>query len=143
LTYAYVGENPVSGFDPLGLQRAPARPGIPGYYPPLIPPTPADQQYAQARDATAIAIDDAVSNAIDAIVNAAKAAAQAVHDACSTNAEDARCKKVYKDCANQCADTFADNPEQLPGTGRDYASRTRRCIAECVKAAGCSPSKVP
>jgi hypothetical protein len=28
----------------------------------------------------------------------------------------------------------------LPGVGRDYGARVRRCIAECVKAAGCSPS---
>lgn len=34
-------------------------------------------------------------------------------------------------------------PENLPGIGRDYAARVRRCIAECVKAGGCSPSKVP
>jgi RHS repeat-associated protein len=62
-----------------------------------------------------------------------------IYEMCNEDSEEARCMKVYKDCANGCADIYSDNPDKLPGTGPDLASRVRRCISECVKAAGCSP----
>jgi hypothetical protein len=71
---------------------------------------------------------------------AVRAIATAVAAAvCKSDSEDARCKKVYKDCANKCADLYADDPDSLPGEGSDLGARVRLCIAECVKAAGCSP----
>jgi RHS repeat-associated protein len=48
-----------------------------------------------------------------------------------------RCGKVIRRCQRICSDRFADDPESLPGTGRDYAQRIRRCITECAAAYGC------
>jgi RHS repeat-associated protein len=132
-TYAYANGNSLSKIDPLGL-APPGRTSSPGVSIPLpippiaIPGSPENRAWA--------------NSALQQIEDALRKAAQAIQNACSANSEDARCQKVYKDCAGQCADTFADNPENLPGTGRDYAARVRRCIAECVKAGGCSPFKV-
>jgi hypothetical protein len=131
-TYSYTNDSPIDNSDRLGLQTIPAVPVGPGplIIPPVaIPGTPENKAFVQAG-----------LSAIEQIQAAARRAAQAIHDACTSNSDAEHCKKVYKDCANQCADTFADNPEHLPGVGRDYGARVRRCIAECVKAAGCSPS---
>ena len=62
-----------------------------------------------------------------------------IYEMCNVDSEEARCRKVYKDCAAKCADIFTDDPQSLPGVGSDLAARVRRCIAECVSRAGCSP----
>ena len=140
-TYGYAYQNPLAYIDPSGLQVA--------------PPPPASGAGAAAGGAAAatggaaagawrpgdplrynentpILPDIALYPLIEPIITE-------IIDYCTQDSEEARCQKVYEQCANDCADTFADDPNRLPGTGRDYASRVRRCIAECVKAAGCSP----
>jgi hypothetical protein len=68
-----------------------------------------------------------ISNAVSSIWNAM----------CSDSAEEEQCRRVYENCANDCANIFADDPESLPGSGRDYASRLRRCVSDCARDAGC------
>lgn len=38
-----------------------------------------------------------------------------------------------------CIDLYENTPHLLPGSGKDLASRLRRCISECVSEEGCSP----
>jgi hypothetical protein len=51
--------------------------------------------------------------------------------------EEERCKQIIEACRVKCADIFAENPDDLPGTGHDYSGRMRRCIRECAAAQGC------
>ena len=37
----------------------------------------------------------------------------------------------YKRCRQRCKDIFANDPESLPGTGRNYDARLRRCFHVC------------
>jgi len=135
-TYSYTNSSPVGHSDRFGLQTAPAVPAgpLPIVIPPVaVPGTPENDRFVRAG-----------LSAIEQIKDAARRAAEAIRNACSSSNDDsARCKQVYKYCANKCADTFADDPDGLPGTGRDYGARVRRCISECVKAAGCSPVQGP
>jgi uncharacterized protein RhaS with RHS repeats len=107
-TYAYVGGNPVNDVDPLGLQEVLPTPEGPIYLPP-IPGSTANQQWNQSRDATAIALQDAAANTIDAIINAARAATHAVRDAClnATMSEqekrEANCQALKRSILNTCA----------------------------------------
>jgi len=120
-TYLYVSANPLSRSDPLGLQERAA----PGYtFPSYGSPWPVG---SEINTRLTELLQRALTNVWDTI-----------YDLC-TESEEERCQKVYKDCANRCADTYADHPEDLPGSGSDFASRLRLCIAECVKEAGCSP----
>jgi RHS repeat-associated protein len=48
------------------------------------------------------------------------------------------CDKVVKWCRAKCTDLFVENPDALPGTGRNYQGRLRRCIRECAEQNGCS-----
>lgn len=123
-TYGYVGGNPLSLIDPFGLQST-------GSLECFKHPWCIELMHPGISKAT-----------IDQLVKAAAAGASlvALNEICE---EDARCQKVYEECADECADIFADDPSNLPGTGRDFAARVRRCIAECVKDAGCSPHKGP
>ena len=51
--------------------------------------------------------------------------------------EDERCKKVRKECKDKCVDIYVEDPNSLPGAGRDYDARLRRCIKECSAKQGC------
>jgi RHS repeat-associated protein len=90
-TYAYANGNPIGKIDPLGL-APPGRtaPGvqIPIPLPPIvIPGSPENRAWA--------------NSALQQIDETLRKAAQAIYNACTSNSEDARCKKVYTDCANQ------------------------------------------
>jgi hypothetical protein len=60
--------------------------------------------------------------------------------ACSSSqpGDDAGYRAAHKACVDMCSDIFADNPENLPGSGPDYFGRQRRCIRECMRDAGYS-----
>ena len=128
-TYAYVRGRPVSSIDPRGLAPPRSQPGI--GVPPLFPPGPFDDDWERARNNAGNAIEDWIGRAISTI-----------KDWCSSDSEEERCQKVYEECSEDCSKIFEDNPENLPGSGRDYGARIRRCISECVKSNGCSPVKV-
>ncbi|WP_256077452.1 hypothetical protein [Massilia sp. YIM B04103] len=49
----------------------------------------------------------------------------------------AECQSVYRGCQQSCAKIYADNPDWLPGSGSDYASRMRVCIRDCMRSGGC------
>jgi hypothetical protein len=51
--------------------------------------------------------------------------------------EEERCKRVIEACRVECTDKFAENPDDLPGSGHDYSGRMHRCIRECAAAQGC------
>ena len=53
------------------------------------------------------------------------------------NDEEERCRKVSKICREKCLDLFVNNPEALPGTGRNLQSRQRRCIRDCMEDNDC------
>lgn len=134
-TYSYVGANPVSKVDPRGLQEVLPTPEGPL----VIPPTPGStsSQWDQARDAEAIALQDAAENTVLALINATTKAAQTVHNLICGDSEEARCKQVVKTCREKCVDTYVDDPGSLPGTGSDMPGRIRRCIRECAESQGC------
>jgi len=81
-TYAYAGGNPVSNYDPDGSQEVLPTPAGPIPVP-ALPGSTDNQQWDQARDAEAIAMQDAAENALLALINGARKAAQAVHNVCS------------------------------------------------------------
>ena len=93
-TYSYVGGNPVSGVDPLGLQEVLPTPA--GPIPVPVLPGSQNQRWDQARDAEAIALQDAAENALLALINATKGAAHAVHNLCSKESDDAREKRCQE-----------------------------------------------
>jgi RHS repeat-associated protein len=45
--------------------------------------------------------------------------------------------KKFQKNFGRCTDIYVEDPNSLPGTGRDYAGRLRRCIRECMEANGC------
>jgi RHS repeat-associated protein len=47
------------------------------------------------------------------------------------------CDQVRESCRAQRIDTYVRNPNDLPGSGSDYAGRIFRCIRECMQARGC------
>lgn len=104
-TYAYAGGNPVSNSDPDGSQEVLPTPAGPIPVPAL--PGSENQQWDQARDAEAIAMQEAAENAVLALINGAKKAAQAVHNVCSTVAheqeEDKNCEALYQSTLQTCA----------------------------------------
>jgi hypothetical protein len=75
---------------------------------PTVPGSTANQQWNQSRDAAAIALQDAASNAIDAIINAAKTATHAVRNAClnamsEQDKRKANCQALKQSILNTCA----------------------------------------
>lgn len=126
-TYAYAQNNPVSNADPSGLAPPPrtGTPTVPTVLPPniAIPGTPESNAWVQL--------------AWQQIENDLQEAAQAVHNLCE-NSEEARCRKVLEQCREQCVDTYVEDPNSLPGTGRDMQGRLRRCIRECTESHGCN-----
>jgi RHS repeat-associated protein len=132
-TFAYVNANPVAHVDRDGLSATLASPDdvrlsyllfrlynrvtAPGVCPvtgPLAPLPPYAVQGAQ---------------------NGSSVGPQAGRE---TADEPERCRKVINQCRDRCSQTFADNPDDLPGIGPDMAGRIRWCIRECAKANGCS-----
>jgi len=71
---------------------------------PTVPGSTANQDWNQARDAAAIAIQDAAGNAIDTIINAAKAAKKVIQGCLSKeDAEDKNCEALYQSTLQTCA----------------------------------------
>jgi hypothetical protein len=56
---------------------------------------------------------------------------------CSEDSEEARCKKVLKECRQKCLDAWVDQPSSLPSWARNAPGRLRRCTRECMEAQGC------
>jgi RHS repeat-associated protein len=104
-TYAYAGGNPVSNSDPDGSQEVLPTPA--GPIPVPVFPGSENQQWDQARDAEAIAMQEAAENAVLALINGAKKAAQAVHNVCSAvsheQEEDKNCEALYQSTLQTCA----------------------------------------
>jgi RHS repeat-associated protein len=138
-TYAYVGGNPISNYDPDGLQEVLPTPAGVIVLPPL--PGSTSQQWNQSRDAAAIALQDAVSNAISspddlpldnvlALINAANAAGQAVHNLfCPNSSKDKEndCTKEKEECSEQCAEAMTD-----PDLRHVYGGSMTQCIKNCL-----------
>jgi RHS repeat-associated protein len=47
------------------------------------------------------------------------------------------CRVVAEKCRRDCTDVFVDDPNALPGSGRNFGIRLQRCIRECLDANGC------
>jgi RHS repeat-associated protein len=116
--YAYGEGNPLSKTDPKGLQAAPpipVGPWLPFPIPPVaIPGTRENDWWTQG--VLSLFKDRHRGSADD---------------------DPERCKKVLKQCHQQCLDIFAEDPENLPGCGSDHFGRFRRCVRECAQAHGC------
>jgi RHS repeat-associated protein len=95
-TYSYTNNNPIGRSDPSGLQTAPTLPIGPGplIIPPVaIPGTPENQQFVNA-----------AIGAIEEIQAAARRAAQAIRNACSSEQdEDKNCEALYQSTLATCA----------------------------------------
>lgn len=52
--------------------------------------------------------------------------------------EDPR-RRAHQECHSECRNTFVENPDALPGYGRDYAPRFHRCVSECMARRGYTP----
>jgi uncharacterized protein RhaS with RHS repeats len=84
--YAYANGNPISNSDPEGLQTVPFPDA-----PIVLPPIPgSNKQWDQAVNSAGIAIEDAVGDSVDRLFQAAKKAAHAIKNYCSTESADAR-----------------------------------------------------
>jgi len=121
-TYSYTDNRPIMLSDARGLDRDKVY--IPTFTPPWV--TDPDRYQEGLRELT-----KRIQRGIDRIKKWCK-------DAVENAAESARCAAILRGCQKGCVDAFAEDPESLPGVGRDYQGRLRRCIRECMEAHGCS-----
>jgi RHS repeat-associated protein len=158
--YPYVGGNPLRWMDRFGLQTA--APGVaPFPLPFYIPPVAthgskenkafvefATQLRDKIRDAITEAVKEGIRESSDASdwrrtadieswpwwqenVGPMDPPSQEPPD------EKKRCEKVKEQCTNAAVDLYVDNPNALPGCGRDMKGRIRRSIRECMELNGC------
>ena len=51
--------------------------------------------------------------------------------------DDRRCETVLRGCRKGCTDVYVENPENLPGSGKNYQPRLQRCVKDCMAAHNC------
>jgi len=91
-TYTYANNNPLSNVDPAGLQAVPLPVPAPIIIPPVaVPGTPENKAFV-----------DAAMGAIEEIQAAARRAARAIENACSSKTKEQNCRALYDTIIRSC-----------------------------------------
>jgi uncharacterized protein RhaS with RHS repeats len=91
-TYTYANNNPLSNVDPAGLQAVPLPVPAPIIIPPVaVPGTPENKAFV-----------DAAMGAIEEIQAAARRAARAIENACSSRTKEQNCRALYDTIIRSC-----------------------------------------
>jgi RHS repeat-associated protein len=134
--YQYVGNDPLNAVDPSGMQEESEGTRVPT---PWLPGSPewvgnvaymlglSKYSYYCQQMYSGVGVNESTAPQEETQPSeGATAEGQSDVDSAERQARRARI------CRRACEQVFEENPEDLPGSGRDYGPRMQRCIHECM-----------
>lgn len=126
--YQYVSNDPLNRSDPTGRQEERTR-----VYNPLavfVPGTPENDHFV-ATAAWLLGQCHNSSTCQDVYPGAVLPNAEQTTEEESAVDSPERSSARRRACVQACVEIYQENPDDLPGSGRNYSDRLQRCIAQC------------